>query len=75
MTSRKRFEVDEVVSTLRNIPDDVSVCNDSRSEFNDLYTPELDADYSFNDESKQDISESVHSGAHLPNCSCKRPLF
>ena len=65
MTSRKRFEVDEVVSTLRNIHDDASECNDSRSEFDDLYTPELDADYSFNDESKQDISESVHSGAHL----------
>ena len=52
MASRKRFETDKVLSTLRNIPDNLSACENSGSEFDDLYTPELDADYSFCDKSE-----------------------
>ena len=33
MASRKRFETDKVLSTLRNIPDNLSACENSGSEF------------------------------------------
>ena len=52
---------------LRCIPDDISGCEDSVSEFDNLCTPELEADYSFCDESDQDILSSVHFSAHLPD--------
>ena len=58
---------------LHCIPDDVSGCDDSESEFDNLYTPELDTEYSFSDESEQDISGNFHSSAYLPDRPPKRP--
>ena len=58
--------------TLRNFPDDVSRCEDSGSEIEDLYTLELDADYFLSDESEQDISGSVYFSAQLLDRPPKR---
>ena len=48
-------------------------CEDSGSEFDNLYAPELDANYSFSDESEQYVSGSVYSDAHLSNRPPKQP--
>ena len=61
MAKRKRFSTDEIPSSLRNIRDDVSECEDSESELNDLYNPELDSDFSFSDEYESKLSESTIS--------------
>ena len=47
----------------------------SGSEFDDLYTPELDANYSFSNESDWHIFRRVYSGAHLPDRFSKQPLI
>ena len=70
MASRKSFGTDEVIVTLRNFPPNVSGCEDSWSEFDDLYILELDY---FSAESEHDISGSVCFGAHLPDRPAKRP--
>ena len=59
MAKRKRFSTDEIPSSLRNIRDDVSECEDSESEVTDLYYPELDSDFSFSDEYESKLSEST----------------
>ena len=46
---------------MRNIRDDVSECEDSKSELDDLYTPELNSDSSFSDEYESELSESIIS--------------
>ena len=60
---------------MRNFPDNLSRYEDSGSEFNHLYTLELDADYFFSDESEQDISGSVYFAAHLPDRPPRPPGF
>ena len=50
MAKRKRFSTDEILSPSRNIRDDVSECEDSESELDNLYNPELVLDSSFSDE-------------------------
>ena len=59
MAKRKRFSTDEILSSLRNIRDDVSKREDSESELDDLYNPKLDAD--FRDEYESELSESIIS--------------
>ena len=54
MGKRKSF-------SLRNILDDVSECEDSESELDDLYDPKLDSDSSFSDEYESELSESIIS--------------
>ena len=44
-----------------NIRDDVSECEDSESELDNLYNPELDSDSSFSDEYELELSESIIS--------------
>ena len=61
MAKRKRFSTDENLSSLRNIRDDVSECEDSESELDDLYNLELDSDSSFCDEYESKLSESIIS--------------
>ena len=65
MAKRKRFSTDEILSFLRNIRDDVSECEDSESELDDLYNPELDSDSSFSDEYESELSESIISDSDL----------
>ena len=36
MANRKRFSTDEILSSLRNIRDDVSECENSESELDDI---------------------------------------
>ena len=59
MAKRKRFSFDKILSSLRNIRDDVSECDDSESELDDLCDPELDS--SFSDEYESELSESIIS--------------
>ena len=59
MAKRKRFSSDEIFSSLCNIRDDVSECEDSESELDDLYNTELDSDSSFSDEYESELSESI----------------
>ena len=54
MGKRKSF-------SLRNILDDVSECEDSESELDDLYDPKLDSDSFFSDEYESELSESIIS--------------
>ena len=59
MAKTKRFSTDEILSTLRNIRDDVSECEEGESELDDLYKPELDSDSSFSGEYESELSENV----------------
>ena len=61
MVKKKRFSTDKIFSSLRNICDDVSECEDSESELDDLYNPELDSDSFFSDEYESELSESIIS--------------
>ena len=61
MAKRKCFSIDEILSSLCNIRDDVSECEDSDSQLDDLYDPELDSDSSFSDEYESELSESMIS--------------
>ena len=61
MAKRKRFSTDEILSSLCNTRDDVSECEDSESELDNLYNPELDSDSSFRDEYELELSESIIS--------------
>ena len=70
MESIRNFETDEVFLTLSNFSDNVFGCEDSWSEFDNLYILEL---VFFSDELEQDISGSVYFGAHLPNHPPKQP--
>lgn len=72
MARRRRFGRDEVLENLRNIPEDVSEFEDSGSEFDDSYTPELDSDSSSSDESEQAFSDSFSSGPRLSDRPPKR---
>ena len=72
MAKRKRFSTDEILSFLRNIRDDVSECDDSESELDDLYNPELDSDSSFSDEYESELSESIISDSDLLDSPSKR---
>ena len=57
---------------MRNIRDDVSECDDSESELDNLYNPELDSDSSFSDEYESELSESIISDSHLLDSPSKR---
>ena len=72
MAKRKRFSIDEILSSLRNIRDDVSECEDSESESDDLCNPELDLDSSFGDEYESELSESIISDSDSLDPSFKR---
>ena len=67
MAEKKRFRTDGILSSLRNIRDfnmfnhKVSKCEDSESELDSLYNPELDSDSSFSDEYESELSESINS--------------
>jgi len=61
MAKRRRLTPDELLSILRNIPDDVSDCGDGGSEFDDLHTPDLVSDCSSNDKSEEDFPRSFNS--------------
>ena len=61
MAKRKRFSTDEILSPLSNFRDDVSECEDSESELDNLYNPGLDSDSSFSDEYESELSESIIS--------------
>ena len=65
MAKRRRITADELRSFLRNIFDDVSHCEDSGSEFDDLQTPDLVSNYSCSDDSEQDFSRSFNCGLGL----------
>ena len=60
MAKRKRFSFDKIFSSLRNIRD-VSECEDSESESDNLNNPELDSDSSFSDVYESELSESIIS--------------
>ena len=72
MAKRKRFSNDEILSSLRNIRDDVSECEDSESELDDFYNPELDSDSSFRDEYEPELSESIISNSDSLDPPSKR---
>ena len=72
MAKRKRFSTDKILSSLRYIRDDISECEDSESELDDLYNPELDSDSYFSDEYESELSESIISDSDSPNPPCKR---
>jgi len=61
MAKRRCFTTDDILSSLRNIPDDVSECEDSGSESDDLYNPELDSDSSFGEDSDSSFGEDSDS--------------
>jgi len=75
MAKRRRVTADEILSSLRNIPDDVSGCEDSGSEFDDIHTPDLVSDSSSSDESEQDLPRGVNSGPGLRDHLPRRPRF
>ena len=77
MAKRKRFSIDEILSSLRNIRDDVSECENSESESDDLCNPELDLDSSFGDEYESELSESIISDSDSldPSFKRRRTLF
>ena len=72
MAKRKHNSTDEILSSLRNIRDDVSECEDSESELDDLYNPELDSDYFFSDEYESELSESIVSDSDSLDPPSKR---
>ena len=72
MAKRKRFSTDEILSSLRNIRDDVSECEDGESELDNLYNPELNSDSSFSDEHESELSESIISDSESLNPPFKR---
>ena len=72
MAKRKRLNTDKILSSLRNIRDDVSECEDSESELDDLYNPGLDSDSSFSDEYESELSESIISDSNLLDPPSKR---
>ena len=72
MAKRKRFSTDEILSSLCSIRDDVSECEDSESELDDLYNPELDSDSSFSDEYESELSESIISDSDSLDPPSKR---
>ena len=72
MVKRKRFSTDETLSSLRNIRDDVSECEDSESELDDLYNPKLDSDSFFSIEYESELSESIISNSDLLDPPSKR---
>ena len=79
MVKRKWFSTDEILSYLRNIPDDVSECEDSGLECDDLCNCEQDSDSSFNNEfelayQKAPILYLIYLFAFLSNLGCKMNL-
>ena len=72
MAKRKRFSTDRILSFLRSVRDDVSECEDSESELDDLYNPELDSDSSFSDEYESELSESIISDSDSLDPPSKR---
>ena len=72
MAKRKCFSTQQILSYLRKIPDDVSECEDSGSECDDLYNLEQDSDSSFSNESEPDLSENSNSLPDLANRFSKR---
>ena len=72
MAKRKCFSKDEILSHLRNIPDDVSECEASGSECDYLYNPEQDSDSSFSNESESNLSKSFNSLPDLSDRFSKR---
>jgi len=66
MANRRRLTPDELLSILRNIPDDVSDCEDSGSAFDDLHTHDLVSDCSSCDKSEEDFPRNFNSAlVHL----------
>ena len=72
MAKRKRFSTDEILSSLRNIRDDVSECEEGESELDDFCNPELDSDFSFSDEYESKLSERIISDSDSLNPASKR---
>ena len=72
MAKRKCFSTQQILSYLRKIPDDVSECEDSGSECDDLYNLEQDSDSSFSNDSEPDLSENSNSLPDLANRFSKR---
>ena len=72
MAKWKRFSTDEILSSLRNIRDDVSECENSESELDDLCNPELDSDFYFSDEYESELSKIIISDSDSLDPSFKR---
>ena len=73
MAKRKWFTTEEIFFYLRNIPDDVSECEDNGSEYDNLYNPEQDLDSSFSNKSDPDLSKSFTFLPDLSNRFSERP--
>jgi len=72
---RRRVTADQLLSSLRNITDNESDCEDSGSESDDLHSLDLVSDSSFSDESEQSCLRSFNSGPGLRDHPPKRPRF
>ena len=72
MIKRRRFGTGEIVSILHNIPHDASEFKDSESEFDDLYTPEVNSASSFSKKAEQEFLGSFISGPRSPHRPSKK---
>ena len=72
MAKKKSFSAEEILLCLRNIRDDVSECEDSESELDDLCNPELDSGSSFSDEHESKLSERIISDSESLDPPSKR---
>ena len=69
MSKRITFSVQEILSRLHNIADDVSEGEDSEPDSEDLYHPETNSETSSCDESVHDSSGSSDAGLGSPQPS------